>query len=325
MCFRFHLTTYADLGTSTLKRSVQVIPKPTITPGSALFRVLNANVIGYAHAVYSGVRNFPIPTPLVIGSSAIGPIEAVGSDATLLAAGQVIWIDSFIRGRDDPTANMLFGYREGITEGSKKLMSNEWRDATYAEFDKVPLENYQRIDEERLLGDPRDGGLAYWIEDLAYLTIQVVVAMGAKVIATGRSLEALRKLAATSDRVKIAHLKCVDGQADLHTLKEFGQVDAYLDWSAPGSGQYTHRKLSVGGQVRWQSLAYGRNKRSYQVTLFGDHAPQPSVARALHFKLGSAEGYKESPKFPLEEWEQAASEAERISKLELAGAACPSR
>jgi D-arabinose 1-dehydrogenase-like Zn-dependent alcohol dehydrogenase len=46
-------------------------------------------------------------------------------------------------------------------------MTGEWRDWTYAEYAKVPLENCHPLDEERLLGKVENGGLGYEIEDVA--------------------------------------------------------------------------------------------------------------------------------------------------------------
>jgi NADPH-dependent curcumin reductase CurA len=45
-------------------------------------------------------------------------------------------------------------------------MQGEWRDFTYAEYAKLPLENCYLLDEDRLLGKVEDGGLGYKIEDL---------------------------------------------------------------------------------------------------------------------------------------------------------------
>jgi NADPH-dependent curcumin reductase CurA len=46
-------------------------------------------------------------------------------------------------------------------------MTGEWRDWTYAEYAKVPLENCHPLDEERLLGKIENGGLGYELEDVA--------------------------------------------------------------------------------------------------------------------------------------------------------------
>lgn len=72
-----------------------------------------------------------------------------------------MFVDCFVRARDDLGAAFLLGIHEGDTEGSRKLMRGEWRDATYAEYAKLPLENLYPLNES-LLG----GKLGYGVEDL---------------------------------------------------------------------------------------------------------------------------------------------------------------
>lgn len=126
-----------------------------------MVRVEAANVISYSKFIYNGARNYPFPLPLVIGTSALGRVAALGPDSVLLKPGELVFIDCFIRGRDDPEAAFLFGIHEGHTEGSKILMRGEWRDSTYAEYAKVPLENCYPLNES-LLKDK----LGYGIDDL---------------------------------------------------------------------------------------------------------------------------------------------------------------
>ncbi len=71
-----------------------------------------------------------MPLPLTIGSSAVARVHSVGPDATLLKEGQLVLVDSFIKARDDPGTQFLFGLHEGGTEGSRKLMGEVWRDST---------------------------------------------------------------------------------------------------------------------------------------------------------------------------------------------------
>ena len=106
--------------------------------------------------------------PLVIGTSGIGRIAALGPDAMLLEIGQLVWIDCFIRGRDDPDAAFLLGVHEGHTEGSKKLMRGEWKDATYAEYAKLPLDNCYPLNESLLVEN-----FGYKDEDLQDLSRSV--------------------------------------------------------------------------------------------------------------------------------------------------------
>ncbi|KAI4200381.1 MAG: hypothetical protein LQ346_002391 [Caloplaca aetnensis] len=344
--------------------TVQTIPKPTCTPGSALVRIIVANVLPYARKVYTGDRGVPMPTPMVIGSAAIGRVESVGVDATLLSPGQLVFVDTFIRARDDPTTSFLFGFREGPTEGSKKLMAEAWRDSTYAEFARVPLENCYPINESWLLGKPDDGGLGYQIEDLAFLNMQAVpygglrdlniqagdtviiapatgsfsgaavqlaVAMGARVIAAGRNLEVLKQIAATSDRISIAHLKCDDMHADLATLQTFGQIDAYLDISPPAAARSTHFEsclmaVKLNGKVSLMGGVIEYIKIPYMVVMFrniqlrGRFMYERSDVESLIklyeqglVRMGPAAGYKSSARFGLGDWEEAFEEAEKAA------------
>jgi len=51
---------------------VRVIPTPQAGPGSAVVKVEAANIISYSKNIYNGSRKYPLPMPLVIGTSAIG-------------------------------------------------------------------------------------------------------------------------------------------------------------------------------------------------------------------------------------------------------------
>lgn len=64
-----------------------------------------------------------------------------------------------MRGRDDPTCAFLMGIHEGYSEGSRTLMRGEWRDATFAEYAKLPLENCHVLDEGCCLGG---WGIGWW-------------------------------------------------------------------------------------------------------------------------------------------------------------------
>lgn len=210
--------------------TVKTIPTPHPTPGSAVVSILAANVIPFMRGIYDGTRQYAFPTPLVIGTAAIGRVAAVGPDSTLLKPGQLVLVDSTVHSRDDPDDACLSGIHEGFTDGSRKLMHGEWRDSTYAEYAKVPLENCAVLDETRLLG------MGYSIDLLVYLlvlavpygglrginlrageivviapatgsfggaAVLVALAMGARVIAMGRNVDALREIKATSERVEV--------------------------------------------------------------------------------------------------------------------------
>jgi hypothetical protein len=46
-----------------------------------------------------------------------------------------------MKGRDDLTNAFLLGVHEGHMKGSERLMNEGWRDATYAEYTKLPVNN----------------------------------------------------------------------------------------------------------------------------------------------------------------------------------------
>lgn len=265
------------LSSTTKSPTVRTIPTPQPTPGSAVVRILVASVIPYMRDIYNGTRQYPYPTPLVIGTGAIGRVAAVGPDATSLQPGQLVHVDAVIRGRDDSTAVFLFGAHEGFTESSRRLMHGEWRDATFAEYAKIPLENCNPLDEKRLLGKPDNGGLGYKVEDLAFIStllvpygglsdidvkvgetvvvapatgafggaaVLVALAMGARIIALGRNLDALTRISARSERVEAVAITG-DVQTDAKALRQFGAVDAFFDISPPAAAQSTHIKSGI--------------------------------------------------------------------------------
>lgn len=260
---------------------------PAAGPGSAVIRVLAASVLTYAWQVYSGRKPYPYPTPFVPGSSAIGRVATVGPDATLLQPGQLVFFDCFVSGRDDPSAVFLSGLSSGFTQSSNALMGGEWRDSTYAEYAKVPLENCLPLDEARLLGDPvADGGLGYTVDDLMFLlpmsvaigglrdvnvqvgekvivtpatgqfgsaAVLVALAMGARVVAMARNVEALETLKKAIDSNPEAHgdrLRIVqvtgDVEADTEKLTgDDGPADAFFDISPNEAATSTHFKSCI--------------------------------------------------------------------------------
>ena len=256
---------------------IDTVPTPQPTPGSAIVKVLASNVISYTGELYDGTRKYPYPTPLVVGSSAVGRVAAVGPDGVLLKPGQLVFVDSVIRGRDDPSAIILSGLTEGFSEGSRKLMRGEWRDSTYAEYVKAPLENCCPLNESLLCGDPSDGGLGYEVERLAYLSallvpfggfrdirleagetviiapatggfggaaVLVALAMGARVIAMGRNTQVLAKLKTLNRHVETVRITG-NSEEEVAALQKFGPADAFLDLSPGEANNSTHIKSAI--------------------------------------------------------------------------------
>ncbi|KAF2113974.1 chaperonin 10-like protein [Lophiotrema nucula] len=272
---------------------LKTTPVPEVVPGSAIVKILACPVISYAKEVYNGTRKYPYPTPIIPGYSAIGRIAALGPDATSLKIGQLVHIDSTVRSRDDPNDVFLMGLVEGHTEGAKKLMADVWRNGTWAQYCRAPLENCLSLNEQRLVHE-----LGYDISDLATLgkflvaygglrdielqagetivvapatggfggaAVLTAVAMGARVIAMGRNE---RKLSSLVDRFSDGRVKTVrisnDIETDTVALKAAAAgatIDAVFDISPNAAAKSTHLKslinvIKVGGQISMMGGVY---------------------------------------------------------------------
>ncbi|KAK3615978.1 hypothetical protein LTR56_026271 [Elasticomyces elasticus] len=266
---------------------VKSVPVPQAALGSAIVRIAAAGVLSYHREVYNGERHYQIPTPLVGGMSAIGHIAAVGPDATSLRLGQLVYVDCVIHGRDDPGNLFLTAIHDGMTEGSKKLMRDVWRDGTFAEYARMPLENCIPLNETRLCRE-----LGYSLPQLMYMCyllvpfgglrdirlepgetviispatggyggagVQVAIAMGARVIAFGRNEDELARLKdhilKGSPKAEIEIVKMTGDQAtDAAALQAFGPADAVLDFSPPAASKSLHVRSAImalrrGGRV----------------------------------------------------------------------------
>ncbi|KAI0881742.1 putative quinone oxidoreductase [Annulohypoxylon maeteangense] len=246
--------------------SVKTIATPHPGLGNAIIHIAAAGIISYHREVYNGARSYSFPQPIVGGLSAIGRVAALGPDSTALKPGQLVYVDCVIHSRDDPDDLFLTAIHEGQTPGSRKLISEIWRDGTWAEYARVPLENCFALDEERLCGE-----LKYTVPDLLYMSyllvpygglrdirvepgetvivvpatggfggagVMTAVAMGARVIAVGRNEGELVRLKGLvkrgSPNAGIETVRLVgDEMVDADAMKAFGVVDAVVDFTPP--------------------------------------------------------------------------------------------
>ncbi|KAF2451057.1 GroES-like protein [Karstenula rhodostoma CBS 690.94] len=279
----------------SLPLAVKTLPTPTAIHGSAVVEIFSAGVLSYHREVYNGAEShahYSLPTPLVTGMSGIGRIAALGPDATALQPGQLVFVDCMIRARDDPETAFLLAIHDSGTPGSRKLARDVWRDGTFAEYARVPLENCVPLDEKRLCGE-----LGYDVHDLMYMdylivpfgglrdiglepgetvvvspatggyggaAVMVAVAMGARVIAMGRNEAELARLkkhvlsgspSASIETVKITG----DETADAESLKAFGAIDAAIDFTPPKGASSSHvksvvRAIRKGGRISLMGL-----------------------------------------------------------------------
>lgn len=289
---------------------VQTLPVPEVGLGNTIVRVEAAGVLSYHREVYNGGRQYSFPTPIVGGVGAIGRIAAVGPDSTSLKPGQLVFVDCVRRSRDDPDTMFLSAIHDSGIEGGIKLMRDVWRDGTFAEYAKAPLENCVPLNEERLCGE-----LGYSIQNLAYISnllvpygglrdiklepgetivvspatggyggagVQVAVAMGARVIAMGRNEKELERMKAHilkgSPNASIETVRMTgDEAADTAALQRFGTIDAVLDFTPPQAATSTH--------LRSATSALRRNGR---VSMMGfneiPYSPWNFVAKNLSIK-----------------------------------------
>lgn len=275
-----HVAAVLSSLTSPLDFKFVNVTTPTTMPaGSALVRVLTSQVASYSKDVFTGKIPYPMCLPLTPGGGAIGRVELVGSDAVSLKPGQLVLVDICVRARDEPTVSMLqglFAVGPGVT-----LMETEWRDGTYAEYVKAPLENLFPLDEHVLVGK-----LGYNINELAYISkllvpagsmheagvqpgetvivapatgafggaaVSVALAMGARVVAAGRNRDQLKNLSETignlyGGRLTTVPLAC-DVEKDAEALKSATPggkgADVYIDFSPPQASTSTHIASSL--------------------------------------------------------------------------------
>ncbi|RSL63961.1 hypothetical protein CEP53_004240 [Fusarium sp. AF-6] len=261
---------------------LEVRPTPKAGPGSVIVRVLAVSLRANGPKVYQDPQSgHPLPFPFIPGFIAIARVAEIGPDAARLQAGDLVLFDPYILGRDNPNAKYISGFMEGFNEESWKISRGEWRDSTLAEYAKLPLENCHPLDERRLFGDVKDGGLGYTLDDLTHLfsmfipfggladadvkagdtaiiapatgrygsaAVHVALAMGAKVIAIGRNATVLSQLSSINPtRLKTVQMT---GDIDKNTkaLSEAagpGGADVFWDMSPPGAGNSTHFATSL--------------------------------------------------------------------------------
>lgn len=283
--------------------AVKTLPTPQIVHGSAIVKVLAADIISYHREIYNGQRHYAFPKPLIPGSSCIGRIAAVGPDATKLVPGQLVFVDCVMRSRDNPEDLFLSAINDGMSEGSQKLMRDVWRDGAFAEYQKVPLENCIPLDEKRLCGQ-----LGYSYAQLMYIShmlvsygglrdialepgqtvvvcpatgsfggagVHVAAAMGGRVIAMGRNETELARIKETINTTMphnagIETVKITgDEEALTASLRNVaGTIDAILDLTPPEASQSPHTLSAISAL-----------KRSGRVSLMGlaDISSSPKV------------------------------------------------
>ncbi|KAJ0124019.1 isopropanol dehydrogenase [Diaporthe amygdali] len=271
------------------------LPFPSATTGSVVTQILASPIPSCAQLVHNGTIKLPnFPLPCVPNPNAIGRVHAVGNDAVRVKPGDLVYIDSTVRGRDDPNVMIMSGHIGGQLVAGKKLIQGEWRDGTLQQYHKSPLENVYPLNEERLCVE-----LGYSTSMLAAipfyavaagaileaadvkvaetvvigpsggafggLAVEIALAIGANVIALGRSgakLEAMKTKLGSPPQ-----LKCVvmtgDIEADIAAILQqtpnSAGAEVYNDWTP----------AELKGPAPYLSAAVQVLKREGRVVLSG--------------------------------------------------------
>ncbi|OAQ64697.1 GroES-like protein [Pochonia chlamydosporia 170] len=257
--------------------SVVDLPTPQPTAGSVILKVVSAQIVSYAKEVYrnGNPRSYNYPLPLVPGTNAICRVAAPAPDTPHLKPGMLVYTSGVIRPRDNTTAlPLLQGIHMGNTPESEALMSEEWRNGTWAELVKVPAENVHVLNEDALIKK-----LGYEVEDLGYIStlavpygglsdvglrpgetvivapasgsfssaaVFVALAMGAsKVIAMARNTDKLKRVVETAGDRVVTVTMSGNVETDTKALLEHGQADVYFDISPQNVTNPTYIQAAI--------------------------------------------------------------------------------
>ncbi|KAL2171411.1 hypothetical protein VTG60DRAFT_3054 [Thermothelomyces hinnuleus] len=255
---------------------LKTVPTPSVTPGSCVVKILAVEASSSILNIITGVAGYTIRPNFTPGG---GTPSAASSPPAQMRPPSSPASLSCSRASSALATNLTRSRFSGAllrdsSPQSLKFMADNWAAGCMAEYARAPLENCYPLDEKRLCGSPAAGGLGYSVEDLlplptqlvalgglraldvkpgervmvapatgtfSYAAVQVAVAMGAKVVAVGRSRESLESVRQKFPPGSV-HVVPLTGdvETDTASLKQFGPVDAYIDLSPPTAGSSTH-------------------------------------------------------------------------------------
>ncbi|TDZ37634.1 alcohol dehydrogenase [Colletotrichum trifolii] len=280
---------------------------PEAELGTVVIKVLASGLAPYAHLIHKGeVPQLNLELPVVPNPSAIGRVHSIGPDAVRLREGDLVYVDGLIRGRDDPAVGVMPGHMNDGRPESKQLARNVWRDGSLQQYQKVPLETCFPLDEERLCNQlGYDAGILHSIAlytvaagalleaaDLKVaetviigpcgglfggVAVELALAVGANVVALGRSEE---KLAAMRERLRHPRLSTVkmtgdvstDNAAILKATPNGAGAEVFNDWTPgvlPTSPYFLPAVMSLkqAGRVVLSGGAHGGLEIPYGIFL----------------------------------------------------------
>ncbi|EEU35778.1 uncharacterized protein NECHADRAFT_82192 [Fusarium vanettenii 77-13-4] len=274
------------------------LPVPKASSGSVVVEVLATLVLPYLTQIHQGgVQQANLMLPLVPNANCIGRIIEVGPDATLLKPDDLVWADSTIISRDDSTVVIVQGHLGGLGERGRTLMQGEWRDGSFQQYQKVPLESCHLLNTNRLIKDlgynllelttiilyTVAGGAMLEIANLQVgqtvvigpatgsfsgAAVELALVCGANVVAIGRTKETLAELKeklGNPERLKYAVMTGdvdSDAAAILRLTPDGKGADVFNDWTPgwiekPLFLQAGLKTLKAWGKVVLSGAAWG--------------------------------------------------------------------
>jgi alcohol dehydrogenase len=233
---------------------LEEIPTPAVRPGAVLVRMRATPLLSYLGRYLAGTLPYQFPPmPFTPGTNGVGVIEAVGGDLYHLSPGQRVVVSPHYVTRenvDDPGQILI-----GLTASgpASKAIQSDWRDGTLAEYALfpascvTPVEGADDISDDLLatagkflvpLGGLLRGRLAGG-ETLIVsgasgyfgsAAVLLGVALGAaRVIATGRNLDALQAVATAADSPRVIPVRVTgDVNVDRDAIRQATAGGAHI-------------------------------------------------------------------------------------------------
>ncbi|KAK7423526.1 hypothetical protein QQX98_000984 [Neonectria punicea] len=147
-------------------------PPATTAPGSAVVRIVTASIRPHNRLGFTGNGPLSFPLPYAPGNSAIGRVVSVGPDAVALQPNQLVFVNGFVRARDDPEGTqMLLGLHDGAGHERMGKLFGAWK-GLWTNVATVPMENCMALNETNLVKE-----MGYSFGDLNYIE-RLAVAYG---------------------------------------------------------------------------------------------------------------------------------------------------
>ncbi|WP_375485020.1 zinc-binding dehydrogenase [uncultured Jatrophihabitans sp.] len=239
------------------------VPDPRVTSGGAVLRMLAVQVPAYTRVLTTGGRG-GIATPTVLGIGGIGRVEAVGDDVQTVRPGEIALSTGFLStGRVSDPEEVLLGWTgiggRGISTAATDAMRRVWRTGTFAERASMPASTLVALPGAEHYADLARLAFLPWLTvagggversgmgpgdrvvvtgasgQLGGATVLLVLSRGAgTVVAVGRNVDSLERLAALDARVRTVR-SIGDRAADAAAMTDAlgGDADVTIDALGP--------------------------------------------------------------------------------------------